>query len=982
VVAVDDKPRLTLLNDSGLSDARIEFPANSTNDNSWHLLTATYDFATETMTGYIDGRDVTAASTVRAGTNGSINTTQNPTDFTIGSLISSPTTFDWNGQLQQPLIYEGIWTAAQVRDLYLQQVDDIPTTYGWFLDGDTASGLTSSSPALAPVNSPDLFESDEIGGGNWLNEKGWNGAAEFNGTSSTIDFGDLSGVLQSITFDFFTDAEITSASSANAVLQCNSGSASLIVLGAWTGLLTDEIIATGDTSSERTAVVAGDLSSISAGWHTLKMEWNATAGYYEFTLDDVTYPSTAGTSGHVSGRISLSQFSVGRSTFSGQLRNLVVESDAGVLLNSGLTSDSVDTSGNGNNGTDTNVAYVPVPKRWDEELDSGGNAADNSESFGVARRDGQLEDGACLEFTGTEYATNANLVGTETVTSSGGTSTPSISAGRIDFTAGTCWGLTLSNGSIYPLGEGAGTVAYDVVNDEPLVLVNSPDWGNQSQYFWNENQGCDVVGTFDGVDDYVSLPLDSFTDAAGSIEIAFTTGSDVTGNTSLFGFSNGGGVNEFVVLRILSSKLNILDTTSNSVTCNTTILSPNTYYTAKVTTSGDAYSFEIDGVPQATSVIGLNRGTWFADLPTNMTCTFGAYIRTSARNFFEGYISSVVISDETSAIGEWDFKDGSGLTVVDRIGTNDGTINGATSDEFWGTIIPAASDGTSLIRSAPSNPAGPWLYEGLGDTYVNFDVVANANQWLEQRWIDASFNGTTSRIAIPADLISVARDCTITCLVDAEDTTNSQFIGITASSSNKIAFELVNADDLRIAFDDGATADGKSEINVLINEVLISVDWDGTAGDYNSATIDGVAMSGSAVASRSSAVGAYIGTASTGGIFGAYQPFTGDLRGFRFTDQSVEVLNTPLLGCSLDLSSQVNHGTDTDVVYNRLTDISYKAGDTVEQPFSVSTTGNKVYDLVKFTFPVTNLSSTPTISQIIYEDGNTITEDSIPIYES
>jgi len=478
------------------------------------------------------------------------------------------------------------------------------------------------------------------------------------------------------------------------------------------------------------------------------------------------------------------------------------------------------------------------------------------------------------------------------------------------------------------------------------------------------------------------LPLDSFTDAAGSIEIAFTTGSDVTGNTSLFGFSNGGGVNEFVVLRILSSKLNILDTTSNSVTCNTTILSPNTYYTAKVTTSGDAYSFEIDGVPQATSVIGLNRGTWFADLPTNMTCTFGAYIRTSARNFFEGYISSVVISDETSAIGEWDFKDGSGLTVVDRIGTNDGTINGATSDEFWGTIIPAASDGTSLIRSAPSNPAGPWLYEGLGDTYVNFDVVANANQWLEQRWIDASFNGTTSRIAIPADLISVARDCTITCLVDAEDTTNSQFIGITASSSNKIAFELVNADDLRIAFDDGATADGKSEINVLINEVLISVDWDGTAGDYNSATIDGVAMSGSAVASRSSAVGAYIGTASTGGIFGAYQPFTGDLRGFRFTDQSVEVLNTPLLGCSLDLSSQVNHGTDTDVVYNRLTDISYKAGDTVEQPFSVSTTGNKVYDLVKFTFPVTNLSSTPTISQIIYEDGNTITEDSIPIYES
>ena len=88
-----------------------------------------------------------------------------------------------------------------------------------------------------------------------------------------------------------------------------------------------------------------------------------------------------------------------------------------------------------------------------------------------------------------------------------------------------------------------------------------------------------------------------------------------------------------------------------------------------------------------------------------------------------------------------------------------------------------------------------------------------------------------------------------------------------------------------------------------------------------------------------------------------------------------------MLGGSIDLAN-VNHGADTDVVYNRLTDVSYTAGDTVEQPFSVSTTGNKVYDLVKFTFPVTTLSNTPTISQILTQDGNTITEDSSPIYES
>ena len=89
-----------------------------------------------------------------------------------------------------------------------------------------------------------------------------------------------------------------------------------------------------------------------------------------------------------------------------------------------------------------------------------------------------------------------------------------------------------------------------------------------------------------------------------------------------------------------------------------------------------------------------------------------------------------------------------------------------------------------------------------------------------------------------------------------------------------------------------------------------------------------------------------------------------------------------MLGGSIDLAN-VNHGADTDVVYNRLTDVSYTAGDTVEQPFSVNDdTSGRVSELIQFTFPVTTLSSTPTISQTVFEDGNTITEDSILISES
>ena len=50
---------------------------------------------------------------------------------------------------------------------------------------------------------------------------------------------------------------------------------------------------------------------------------------------------------------------------------------------------------------------------------------------------------------GTAYLAIASLVGTETVTSSTGTSNLTVSAGRIDFTAGWCSTFTLSNGYTY-----------------------------------------------------------------------------------------------------------------------------------------------------------------------------------------------------------------------------------------------------------------------------------------------------------------------------------------------------------------------------------------------------------------------------------------------------------------------------------------------------------------------------------------------------
>jgi hypothetical protein len=83
-----------------------------------------------------------------------------------------------------------------------------------------------------------------------------------------------------------------------------------------------------------------------------------------------------------------------------------------------------------------------------------------------------------LSFDGaTQSMTVAALTGSETVVSSEGTSTPTISAGTIDFTAGTCSNLVLSNGFVFNMAEGAGSTAYSTSgNGNHGTLVGNPTW--------------------------------------------------------------------------------------------------------------------------------------------------------------------------------------------------------------------------------------------------------------------------------------------------------------------------------------------------------------------------------------------------------------------------------------------------------------------------------------------------------------------------
>jgi len=115
---------------------------------------------------------------------------------------------------------------------------------------------------------------------------------------------------------------------------------------------------------------------------------------------------------------------------------------------------------------------VFLPKDYGalSEVDINGDDLDYS---GRAPFHGKAVNNRCGVFDGTAYLAIGSLTGSETVTSSEGTSTPTISAGRIDFTAGTCWNLLLSNGSKYIIAEGAGTTVYDVTSNAVHATLTS-----------------------------------------------------------------------------------------------------------------------------------------------------------------------------------------------------------------------------------------------------------------------------------------------------------------------------------------------------------------------------------------------------------------------------------------------------------------------------------------------------------------------------
>ena len=188
------------------------------------------------------------------------------------------------------------------------------------------------------------------------------------------------------------------------------------------------------------------------------------------------------------------------------------------LLDEQSGSTHYDSSGNGNNATAYNSPTHSTQnlKSWQDD-----EGYSKSGAVYIPRDESNTSNdvlGNPLDFSGSaplhaqllspagtfdgvdDYLSIPSLTGSETVTSSGGTSTPTISAGRIDFTAGTCWDLQLSNGDRYVFSEKDGTTIHNVTaNARHATLTNASlasFWAaTQTEFAWGCNNGYRLDGS-------------------------------------------------------------------------------------------------------------------------------------------------------------------------------------------------------------------------------------------------------------------------------------------------------------------------------------------------------------------------------------------------------------------------------------------------------------------------------------------------------
>lgn len=321
-----------------------------------------------------------------------------------------------------------------------------------------------------------------------------------------------------------------------------------------------------------------------------------------------------------------------------------------------------------------------------------------------------VQPGWCYNGDGVAYLAFPHLTGAETVISSGGTATPTVSAGRIDFT-GTLWDLYLSDGSIIKCDESAGTTTYNsdgsgnqgTIVNATLSSFHSTgatrSWQNDFGYsdgtagvLVPRNEAVpteDVLGnplqytgrvpyngkfvesqlaTFDGatwsaVGDIAAFKLAEF---HIRLRVNFTTVLnlvvfEVDANN---GFSvqvesakikiNIGGI--FNALALAS----IADGTDHLVEISNTVAS--------------GREMKVDGIVVASSA-------YIAPIYTNGTTYIGSR---AGIGIYSGKLYDLELQDGSGTpVGAWAMSENSGQTLYDHAGTNHAPLTGINEATFW-----------------------------------------------------------------------------------------------------------------------------------------------------------------------------------------------------------------------------------------------------------------------------------------------------------
>lgn len=358
--------------------------------------------------------------------------------------------------------------------------------------------------------------------------------------------------------------------------------------------------------------------------------------------------------------------------------------------------------------------------------------------------------GRAVSFDGiTQYMSVADLAGTETVVSSDGTSTPTVSAGRIDFSAGTAANVILSSGHNFYMNEESGSAVTNYGTGAAGVLVNNPLRITDNTIPNKANEGVaeavKIVGSncinLDGVDDYVDFGDLSKVDFTSSddfkIECYVKTPSSWWGSYAVRGivtkgvpvFSNDGsngwslGMSNTGRIYLALDGLNANAIPSTSGTIGTNEVHK---ISASYTASTQAISYEVDDAQY-----GENRS---AAGNTMASTSFGLWFGTTPTigRFFPGQLWGVKIWKNGDLVFYSPAAEGLGGDIYDVTEANvSGTVNNAATgagQSFWSQTqetlfynlengfsysgqkrIPALLDGSADAQgNTITNPAGDW----------------------------------------------------------------------------------------------------------------------------------------------------------------------------------------------------------------------------------------------------------------------------------